>query len=554
MPNYWPLKNKVEHDSPLAIVAIFPNGTSDARLISEEQANQPFYIINAADNLYDPVNIKHFDTSVLGVVVQKKINGFGQNGFSLYLASREDEYGYTWDQKILAGDIVVIQLQRPRVDTALKTIMVGLVKSVSRPTELSGNPDSPSVNRSIEIKGLDMTWWLMKHQIFSDLSFLSINNYFSQISDTKIATVSPQLWEKEVWDDIDSFTSIDQNIASLFTNYIKVDMGHLPQDSRIIGNNVKSMADLLDFDARASMAFFVEQWSVNKDAFKVSTLAYTNSRGSIGEFILDLLQRPFNEICVTYTADDKTCTNPKAVVTVRPAPYYFDVNNPITQITTTKGNIGAPLLPTDFNVDTILSDPNKMSYEYSKYNTVARYSSNLSLQWKINVHVINDLDVINESLGIADEGTPTVFLCSPKNTESAIGVMNQLNNHPQADISYIHRFGFNPLVFLVDYVGISTTSTDLKDPNDLDAANVTFSDVVSNVLKQWFVRTPDYKVGKITIKGRASINEGDVLIFFCEERDEVFLFSIDSVTHTFINFVKFETVLDVSRGVRLRDI
>ena len=477
-----------------------------------------------------------FDDSIEQVLVHKEVSGVGTNNFVINLVARTDEKGLTWDKKIIPNDLVVIQMIRPKEDKIMKTMMVGLVQEVLRNTEVKGTPEKPVVRRSVTIKGFDVSGIFTHHTIFNAANYLVS---YGELPDDikKITAVHLGIFLAEREEEAISGRTVNDMIKYVLDEYLSESLS----SARIGSLSDLPIFDLIDYSNLNNDKTFKER---EGEPLKIFGFDYLSLSGpSFAEFMLQLLQIPFNEIVTRYedfsvsllenrinmiTEDIITANNiPKMRFVVRASPFKFDPGVPYNRLYEDGGSV----------------DERKED-EHG---------------FEIQTHHIDDEDVVSETIGRTNHRTYNMFLTAPR-SQMAIGMHPALNVHPAYDREKIKRYGFKFNITPLDYFNIGptrefqsrgVTGTEASYGAygaDLLIPAITTASYLSNVLKQWFIRENEFIKGEITIKGIASIREGDFLEYKSKEMGLTLKAYIEAVDHVFVNFDSYTTSLTISRG------
>ncbi|MCS7242941.1 hypothetical protein [Candidatus Caldatribacterium sp.] len=497
---------RYRYSTPIGIAYFIPIQTTG------REDNTIFATTNVSFPI-DQVNIHDIDASVVQMTVKKHVNGFGVNQFQITLVDKQDRKGRTWLDRIYPHDLVVIRMGRPG-ESGLKTMMVGIVKSVTKTTSLSGSPESPQVERQVVVTGTEITSISSTHYLFGETSLTpairELINQFTGEFHRKIKTLYTVIHEDLVEN---SFGEVHELIGKYVNSILLNDfrMVRVPFTG-------KTLADYIRFTGN-SFRIRPDQKLI------IYGLYYSQFSGSGAQFIDQALQKPFNEIITRYSSDDTSLTLldvPTCHMILRPSPFVYDVNLP----SLTSG------------------------HELRNVGMVDRT--------KVTVHTISDLDVIAENITRGSEFSHNFFIVGP-NVPEALGVLIEFNLVPVTDFEHIKKYGFNPILMKFDYLVTKETIEALnKVPENKEEVVIRTDRILAtdlaNVLKQWYIRSCEFLSGTLQIRGNANINEGDAILYAPQDfgnGERKFLFYVDGVSHLFVNFETYVTYLELSRGVEV---
>jgi len=503
----------VEVYNPLCYVYFFPTTT------------QPYEDTLPLRSLYGTGGWGHFrydytgnletgidmDNDVIYASTQTLINGIGSNVFTLRLVDRVDSDGLTWDKKIRSRDLILITMMRPGIDKAMTPVMFGVIKSVKKHVKVSGGQDgkNPKVERYIEVTGSDLTTLLAEQYIFFNQNYLgAIDTIKNILGSNAPGTIHYGFLFADLINSKDESKRLESLIREpheFIRDYLENYCAHDYQYTNIPYFG-KPLSDFLKFNPNSS------SFALNGERLKVYGLNYMTFTGSGASFVNQVLQKPFNEIIIDYG----TSNRPAGAVcnlTVRPAPFLYQFAN------------------------ADVADTNKIT-------KLPPEAGNLLSN--IYTHTIYDKDVNEEEIMVSDEGAYNLFLVD-KASPGAWALDPSLHTKPAFDINNIRRYGTRATIMSFDYLP-SPAGDNEEQLKDSTNKVVSYANGLSEVLRQWFIKQPEYYQGEITIKGRAGIRVGERLIYYSDERNETLEFYIHGVRHTFINFGNFLTTLSVSRG------
>jgi hypothetical protein len=455
-------------------------------------------------------------SSTIQIVVKKQVNGFGVNSFQITLVDFKDDKGRTWLDKVYPHDLVAIFMGRPGVDQGLLPVMLGVVKSITKTVGFSGSAENPSVERQIVVSGLEIVGLSASHFLYSNASALPAISKLRELLG----------WPSLYVDFLQMFTETAAlEVHDAVMKYFK-DL--LLQDLTAVTVPYAGGRTLDTFITVEGRSFRLDEGQ----PLQIYGMAYSTFSGSGAQFLDQVLQKPFNEI-ITRTIIPQGAppgapsTLPKCKVIIRPSPFKFKQGLPFISHGNLEKWIGAV-------------DPEKVE----------------------KVHVVRDIDVYNESIGRGSEFEHNLFLVAP-NTSEAFPMALELNVEPVADLEHIRRHGLNPIIMKFDYFNtqeeIAHVESQLQDKGtavvQISDATKTLANRLADVLKQWYIKSCEFLRGTLQIRGTASINEGDAVLYVTNdyggEGERYLLFYVDSVTHVFINFETFLTNLELSRGIEL---
>ncbi len=501
--------------NPVCFVYFFPTttqpyGTDDTR---------PFRSLYGAggwghfryDYTADLESGMEMDNDIIYVSTQTLVNGVGSNVFTLRLVDRVDKDGLTWDKKIRSRDLILITMRRPGIDNVLMPVMFGVIKSVRKHVKVSSGQDgkNPKVERYVEVTGSDLTAILAEQYIFFNQNYLgAISTIKNNLGASTPGTIHYGYLFAELINSEDESRRLDTLIREpheFIKDYLENYCAHDYQYTNIPYFG-KPLSDFLKFNPNSS------SFTLNGEMLKVYGMNYMTFTGSGGSFVNQVLQKPFNEIIIDY-GNSPLPSNATCNLLVRPSPFIYKFSNEKVADT----NSLTPLPPEAGN-----------------------------LIQNVNTHTITDIDVNEEDILVSDDGTYNLFLVD-KASPGAWALDPALNTKPAFDINNIRRYGLRATVMSFDYLP-SPAGDNEEALNDSTDKIVNYANGLSEVLRQWFIKQPEYYQGEITIKGKASIKVGERLIYISDERNETMEFYIHGVRHTFINFGNFLTTLSVSRG------
>ena len=504
---------KYQYHSPLGLVHFFP-------LSTEKSGNSIFSTttLSYSKEQLGTVSPSTISSSVVQIVVKKQVNGFGVNSFQITLVDQQDEDGRTWLDKIYPNDLVSIYMCRPGVDGRDPLpVMLGVVRSISKVTNLSGTVDSPSVERQIIVSGMELVGLTASHYIFGNSSLLPPiiklkDNYFPELK--SLFKFLNEVFAQNI------VSPVHNILEKYFEEIFKPDLEMIN-----IPYNGQKLTQYLVFDSSQG------SFKIN-DELKIFGLNYTMYSGSGAQFIDQVLQKPFNEIVTRYSLTQMDRLIPKCRVVVRPSPFKYEVTS--TKNFVTHGY--------DLPKGAGMVDVRKLEN---------------------HVHLVRDVDVITENIGRKSDFEHNIFIVAPA-TPEAVGVSLELNIEPVADTEHIKRHGINPIIVNLDYFNSAQAIEDASKKGGENAtvkfsyAEITLANNLANVLKQWYIKSCEFLSGSMQIRGSASISEGDALIYETADYGgkngkRYFLFYVDTVAHVFINFETFITNLELSRGVEIKE-
>ena len=508
------------YSAPIGLVYFIPVGTTQ----------RPSNTIFATTTLsYLPEDLARVTpetiySSTIQIVVKKQVNGFGVNNFQITLVDFKDEKGRTWLDKIYPHDLVAIFMGRPGVDQGLLPVMLGVVKSVTKTVNFSGGAENPSVERQIVVAGHEIVGLSASHFLYSNASALPAISKLRELLG----------WPSLYVDFLQMFTETAAlEVHEAVMKYFK-DL--LLQDLTSVTVPYAGGRTLDTFITVEGRSFRIDEGN----PLQIYGMAYSTFSGSGAQFLDQVLQKPFNEIITRTIIPQGTPPGaptilPQCKVIVRPSPFKFK-----TPPTSGGGQWPSFISSGDLERWIGAVDPERVE----------------------KVHVVWDIDVYNESIGRGSEFEHNLFLVAP-NTSEAFPMALELNVEPVADLEHIRRHGLNPIIMKFDYFNtqeeITNAENQLQDKGTevvkISEATKTLANRLADVLKQWYIKSCEFLRGTLQIRGTASINEGDAVLYVTNdyggEGERYFLFYVDAVTHVFINFETFLTHLELSRGIEL---
>jgi hypothetical protein len=512
------------------------------------------------------------DSSVIRAVVHQEVNGFGINSFQLEIVNSQDEYGLSWEEKVYVGDIVIIGMRREHylypysLDPYEYTVtMVGIVNNITKQTVMQGDVENPAADRKLIISGLDITGLFNNHYMYSNTTSIGA---LQQLRDRGV--ISAYVGINELL-----FKLGDQAVAVEVHEVIRTYIQEIfcPDFMYAVAGSPNAEEGLVKLKGRALGEMFIidnnsQSFSLGGKSLPIYGLQYYNFIGSGSQFVHQVLQKPFNEIIITYPKIYASFSggsiylevNPYCNILVRPAPFNCDPNYPVVT-----GSGGDALLKPEFG-------------------TLLGSSPVFSSLTKNNIHEVYDEEVVQESLGFNNEVPYNLFFVDAQ-TQGAIGMHLLHIQEPVCDLDHIRRHGLNPLIKQYDYIQIialpnqeeskseeqSTSAIvnnqRLDKPEAIEKAIYNTSQAIAvpltNVLKQWFVKCNEFLIGTVTVRGNPQIKPGDVLYYNPYDvynkdgallaGNRRFIFYVESVIHEFVNFSHFFTTIKLGRGVEVPD-
>ncbi len=501
--------------NPVCYVYFFPTTTTSSNPMNPRPLRSLYGAGGWGHLHYDYVGDMNvgidIDNDIIYASTQTLINGIGTNLFTIRLVNRVDRDGLTWDQKIRSRDLVLITMKRPGLDEKLTPVMFGVVRTVKKKVKLSGSQDGKTntVERYIEVTGNDLTALIADQYIFFNQNYLGAIATIKKILGTDSpSSVHYGFMFAELIDAQNEGKRLQELIKephefvrSYIENYCLHDYQHT--NIPFFG---KPVSDFLQFNPES------HSFALNGEQLKVYGMNFMTFTGSGANFINQVLQKPFNEIIVDYGTSPLPA-QVRCHLTVRPSPFYYQFNNSDVSDT----NRVTPLPPDAGNLLQYLPE-----------------------------QVITDLDVKDEELMVSDEGSYNLFLVD-KASPGAWALDPALHLKPAFDLDNIRRYGTRATIMSFDYFPAPTGNNE-EELADSVKETTNYCNGLAEVLRQWFIKQPEYLQGEITIKGRAGIRIGQRLTYISKERNETIEFYIHGVRHTFINFGSFLTTLSLSRG------
>lgn len=450
---------------------------------------------------FDPTN------QVIAVNTQKSMSN-PAGGFTVQLAGNE------WVDLIQSNDLVVIQMgYRTTEGEKLNTVMVGLVDRVREVRSASNS------SATTTITGRDFGKVLIKSQL----------KFYPELGQANPDAASGEKFflTDEGWVTLMSFFNIDNTVEGTPAQILDIIMRYILPKLNTVEWTVYDETVTPPVPKKVDVTNVLRYNFAKVDVFLPLIMTADQFEGALWNLMERACIKPFTELFVD-VRDDVESWN--AGIAPRVVNETVEQASDDSKAVFPKGNGYYPVPRFSFGSDKSAVAVFLRNTPFDKGAWEALYTHDLLAE-----------DVVEEDLSKSDDEHYNLFWAGTTITPFGSDFMLKKVAPPLWNEEDAKRYGLSPLE--VNIEGLALNSTDSSQPPKLTEVSKSFS----AKLKAWFENNHKYFNGSMTVRGKGNYKIGHRV------RREGILkeFYLEGVSQSFNVFDKWETTLDLTRGMDL---